>query len=127
MQKSNQQTGINYRTQRLASCQELLNSNEGLVMATWLQFFHCRHYHKYSHCRNSSAVRGEVLQGLGNILVQHSGTTVIKKPKLDSKSYHMKLMQECIMQINHSFSASLGGYKRKTESDKRVQSPSRRK
>lgn len=36
MQKSSQQIGTNYGTQRLASCQDLLKSNWGLVMAAIL-------------------------------------------------------------------------------------------
>lgn len=74
MQKSNQQTGINYRTQRLASCQELLKSNGGLVVAAIFPHW-CGSTAGVTTSPDTTgtAVLSEErsLQGLRNILVQH--------------------------------------------------------
>lgn len=93
MQKSNWQTGINYRTQRLASCQELQKNNGGLVMAAI-----------FPHWCGSTAGVTTSLDTAGTAMLSEEesyGDSVTfwynihkKTPKLDRKSYCMKLMQD---------------------------------
>lgn len=87
MQKSSQQTGINCGTQRLASCQELLKSNWGLVPAAI-----------FPHWSGSPAGVTMSLDTVGTAMLSeersYRGSVTFWYPKLDSKSYRMKLMQD---------------------------------